>query len=297
MRIGIGMGVVLWLAAGTAGAQEVIRDEEILASDQPEAWAMHYVSAASFLTAFGATPALAPGEWDVAGELGHVPSLSSEQQRVGFGGEKAEDLNKSPVFGRLRGRIGLPGGFVAELGWTPPLTIDGTRTHDLFALALGRRLLDRERWSLSARLFGQHGTATGDITCPSQVVGPFDAETNPFGCVVPSHDRIALNHYGADATLAWGETWRGHATLGLVRNEPHVQVDALVFTVRDNSHLVGRGVLPYFALGVTRSIAPRWEAAAELLHVPLDVRRTPDGGVGNDAFTGLRMRLGWAPGR
>jgi hypothetical protein len=288
--------LLLALSGAPAQAQEVIRDEEILASDRPEAWAMHYVSAASFLTAFGATPELAPGAWDLAADLGHVPRLSTEQQRVGFGGEKAEDLNKSPVFGRARGRLGLPGGWVAELGWTPPLTIDGTRTHDLFALAIGRRLLSRERWNLSARAFGQHGSATGDITCPRNVVGPFDAQDNPFGCRAASHDRIALNHYGLDATLAGSAAWRPHATLGLVRNEPTVQVDALVFTVRDRSHLVGRGVLPYFALGIARPLGAQWEAAAELLHVPLEVRRTADGDVESDAFTSLRLQLRWRPG-
>jgi hypothetical protein len=293
MRIGTLLGLLF--LAGAAQAQPVIRDEEILASDRPEAWAMHYVSAATFLTAFGATPALAPGEWDLAGELGHVPRLSEDQQRVGFGGDKAEDLNKSPVFGRVRGRIGLPAGWVAELGWTPPLTIDGTRSRDLFALALGRRLLQRKAWTLSARLFGQHGRASGDITCPSRAVGPFDAETNPFGCVAPSRDRIALNHYGADATVAGTGEWRWHATAGWVRNEPHVQVDALVFTVRDNSHLVARGVLPYVALGLSRDFAPRWGASAELLHVPLDVRRSTAGGVDDDAFTGLRLQLRFGP--
>lgn len=287
--------VLLTLLGVRAQAQEVIRDEEILAADRPEAWAMHYVSAASFLTAFGATPELASGAWDVAGDLGHVPRLSTEQQRVGFGGEKAEDLNKSPVFGRLRARLGLPGGLVAELGWTPPVTIDGTRTHDLFALALGRRLLSRERWSLSARLFGQHGSATGDITCPREVVGPFDPQDNPFGCVAPSKDRIALNHYGLDATFGGTGVWRPHATLGLVRNEPSVQVDALVFRVRDRSHLVARGVLPYLALGFARPLGTRWEAAAEVLHVPLEVRRTAGSRRESDAFTSLRLQLRWRP--
>lgn len=274
----------------------MIRDEEILASDRPEAWAMHYVSAASFMTAFGATPELAAGEWRLAGELAHVPSLSEAQQQVGFGGEKAEDLNKSPVFGRLRASVGLPAGWVVELGYTPPLTIDGTRTRDLFALGFGRRTLERDAWSLSTRVFGQHGSASGDITCPEQVVGPFDSQTNPFGCVEPSRDRIALNHYGADATFeALRPSWRWHATLGGVRNEPTVHVNARVFTVIDRSHLVARGVLPYLALGATRELSPHWALAAEVLHVPLDVRREIDGDVENDAYTALRLRLSWMP--
>lgn len=288
------LGLLFW--SGVASAQTVIRDEEILASDRPEAWAMHYVSASSFMTAFGATPALDPGDWMLAAELAQVPGLSEAQQQVGFGGEKAEDLNKSPVFGRLRASVGLPAGWVAELGYTPPLTIDGTRTHDLFALALGRRFFARDGWSLSARLFGQHGSATGDITCPEQVVGPFDEVINPFGCVAPSNDRIALNHYGADTTFeSQHGSWRWHATLGLVRNEPSVQIDARVFTVIDRSHLVARGVLPYVAFGAARDLSPSWVMAAELLHVPLDVRRNANAGVDNDAYTALRVRLAWAP--
>lgn len=289
------IGFVLLCWGSVVSAQTIITDEEILASDRPEAWAMNYAMAGSFMTAFGETPTLAPGQWSVAAEVGHIPRLSEAQQRVGFGGDKAEDLNKSPVFGRGRISLGLPGGWIAEVGYTPPVSIDGTKPHDLFALALGRRLLERDTWTWSARAFGQHGSASGDITCPEQVVGPFDAQTNPFGCVAPSHDRIALNYYGLDSTIGWGGSWRWHATGGLVRTEPAVQIDALVFTARDRSHLVARGVLPYLALGVSHKLAPRWTVAAEVLHVPLDVRRDPEGGVDNDAFTSLRLRLGWSP--
>lgn len=294
-RLRILVGLALLPCASVAAAQQVIRDEEILASDRPEAWAMNYAMAGSFMTAFGESPALAPGQWSLSAEVGHIPRLSEGQQRVGFGGDKAEDLNKSPVFGRGRVALGLPGGWIAEVGYTPPLSIDGTQPNDLFALALGRRWIDREPWTWSARVFAQHGSASGDITCPAQVVGPFDEQTNPFGCVAPSQDRIALNHYGLDSTIGWGGAWRWHATGGLVRTEPTVQIDALVFAVRDRSHLVARGVLPYMALGVTRELAPGWTVAAEVLHVPLDVRRDPDVGVDNDAFTSLRLRLTWVP--
>ena len=45
--------------------------------------------------------------------------------------------------------------------------------------------------------------------------------------------------------------------------------------------------------GATRELSPRWSLAAELLHVPLDVRREIDGSVENDAYTALRVRLAW----
>ena len=122
-------------------AQPVTGAVERLSPDRPEAWAMNFFTMASVVTGFGASPQLAPGQWAVAAELGQIPRLSDRQQHVGFSGFKREDLNKSPAIGRVHGMIGLPGGWIAELGYTPPLEIDGTRTHDLFAAALGRRLV------------------------------------------------------------------------------------------------------------------------------------------------------------
>src|SRR5688572_9486448 len=52
--------------SGTASAQPVFRADEFLAPDRPEAWAMNYFAASTFMTAFGERPALAPGDWDVA---------------------------------------------------------------------------------------------------------------------------------------------------------------------------------------------------------------------------------------
>lgn len=286
-------GLLLWLTlAGSAAAQTVVRDEEILASDRPETWAMNYVTAASLMTSAGAAPG--PGAWRVAADLRHVPRLSRAQQQVGFGGDKAEDLNKSPVFGRIRVARGFAGDWHLELGYTPPLRIDGVRTRDLFAVAVGKQWSMPRAATMSLRAFGQHGAARGDITCPAEVAGPFDAQANPFGCVAPSSDRIALNHYGVEAAAAIGRgAWRSQLAAGLVRNEPVVQIDARVFSVRDRSHLVARGVLPFFVLDVERDLAPQWQLGIELLHVPLDVRREPGGRVENDAFPALALRLAW----
>ena len=134
--------IQLALSAGLAVAQSLPISEgvEPVGVHSEEGWAMRYVGASSLMTGFGAVPDLSPGEWLVAGELGHIPSLSRRQQEVGLGGIKDEDLNKSPVFGRARGWIGLPAGFVAELGYTPPLEIDGAKPVDLFAAAIGRRV-------------------------------------------------------------------------------------------------------------------------------------------------------------
>ncbi|MBD8524907.1 hypothetical protein [Pseudomarimonas arenosa] len=258
-----------------------------------EGWAVRYVGASSLMTGFGALPELAPGEWLLAGELGHIPSLSARQQEVGLGGIKQEDLNKSPIFGRVRGWMGLPGGWVAELGYTPPLEIDGAKPVDLFAAAVGKRFSVGERAALSLRALGQHGAARGDITCSDHLVGR-DVEANPFRCARPSDDRIALSYYGLEATGSWRfADWEAHLTGGTVRYEPEVQVNAQLESYIERIRLINRGQMPYFALGAQQN-SGTWRFGAELLYVPLDVRR--DGGpLENDPLWSLRLSLRWRP--
>jgi hypothetical protein len=279
-------------------AQDVFADREILEPERPEAWAMNYFTATSFMTAFGETPALEPGQWDLALELGHIPSLSESQRTVGFNGFKNEDLNKSPVFGRARFSLGLPGRWVAELGYTPSLSINGLQAHDLFAAAFARRWIEGDRFTLSARVFGQHGSATGDITCPEELAGNPDPMLNPYGCEAASHDTIHLHYYGVDMTPAWTRgAWQWHATAGLVRTEPEVQVDALTFGFRDRSQLLARDVVPYLAAGFNLRLREHWYAGVELLYVPLTVRREEGAPAERDSLTSLRVRLGYRHAR
>jgi hypothetical protein len=293
MRVLLLLVLTAWLLGGAATrAQTVVRNDEHLASDRPEAWAMNYFAASTLMTGFGATPALAAGRWSVDAIAGHIPRLGAAQQRIGFNGVKVEDLNKSPVFGRLRVMLGLPGDWVVELGYTPPLTINGAQPRDLVALAIGRRVFERDRFSLSLRAFGQHGHVRGDITCPARLAGVNDLLQNPYGCQAPSGDRIALNDYGIEATAAWTSgPWHAHAGLGGVRTELAVQVDALTFDVRDRSRLVSRGVLPFATIGGSRDVASRWNVAVELLHVPLRVRRAIDSPTERDSLTSVRLQL------
>lgn len=275
-----------------ASAQTVHRGNEQLDPDRPEAWAMHYFTATSFMTGFGQTPTLPPGQWVAAVELGHIPSLSDQQQQVGFSGSKSEDLNKSPVIGRLRGLLGLPGGWVAELGYTPPVEIGGARPRALVAAAIGRLLLERGDFSLSARLFGQHGSVSGDITCPAELAGVEDGTINPYGCRAPSDDRLRLNYYGLELTPALRHgAWQWHASLAAVRVETEVQVDALTYGVHDLSRLTAKDVLPAIAFGTTRGFGRRWRWGAEVLYVPLQVQRDADGSTESDPLTSVRLSL------
>jgi hypothetical protein len=283
-------------ASASAFAQPVYRFDEVLAADRPEAWAMHYLASAALPTGFGATPDLAAGQWRLAAELAHIPRLDEAQRTVGLEGTKLEDLNKSPVFGRLRVDVGLPAKWRLEAGWTPPVTIGGARADALFALAIGRRFDVGERVSLHARVFGQHGRIGGDFTCPAELANEPDPELNPYGCEAASHDRFALRQYGAELDAAFGRgRWQALAGVGAVRNETQVQLDALTFGVNDRSRLVANHWRAFVSVGVRGQLSPQWDVAAQWLHVPLQVRRDPGGEREHDDFGGVRLQLAWRP--
>jgi hypothetical protein len=283
------------LVAHAASGQTLIRDDRTVASDSPEGWAMRYFAGTTLMTSFGETPQLAPWRWSAAIELGSIPRLSDEQQHVGFGGSKREDLNKSPAFGRLRLAVGLPGGWIAEAGFTPPLQLAGSQARTVFAAAIGRRLIDSEPFSLSVRALGQIGKVDGDITCPRRLSGIFDPVTNPQGCVVPSQDTFTADYYGVDATAAWSSgPWQLYASGGVVRAPLEVQVDAFVGLTHDRSKITSHGSLPWLAFGARYAFDPRWSAGMEMLYVPLDVRRPPEAPRVSDPLWSVRAQLRYA---
>jgi len=282
----------LFLAATGVAAQLIVHNDEDLASDRPEAWAMNYMAASSLMTAFGQTPALRAWDWAVALDAAQIPRLSAAQQRVGFNGTKEEDLNKSPVFGRARLFLGLPGDWVAELGYTPPLTINGVQPRDLVAVAIGRRVFESEGFTFSARIFGQHGRAVGDVTCPARIAGVSDPHVNPYGCQAPSNDQVTLNYYGLELVPAWTVgNWHGYVSVGAMRTNLAVQVDAFTFDEHDRSHLVSRTTLPLTTAGLSVDLDPHWNVGLEVLYVPLNVRREPGAPTQSDPLTSARLQL------
>jgi hypothetical protein len=289
-----GFGLVVLLLAGAAQAQPVVRFDEVLRADRPEAWAMQYLASAVLPAGYGAAPPLSPGDWELAAEFAHIPSLDVDQRRVGFEGTKVENLNTAPAAGRLRATVGLPARLRLEAGWTPPVTVDGATPHGLFSLAVARPLLVRDAWSLHARAFAQRGNVTGAFTCArgSEV----DPESNPYGCEAASHDRFRLRQRGLEAQLAWTRgRWTGHAALGAMRSDLSVQVDALTFGVRDRSRLEVEATRPFFGLGAERGFGAHWRASLHWLHVPLPVRRGFDAPRERDDYGAPRVAIAWRP--
>lgn len=269
------LGLLIGSALALPARAQLVNDSrEHLRFDSPEGWAMAWVSSSSLMTGFGA-PAEAAGDANLSVEFGSIPQLDEDQQRVGFGGLKDEDLNKSPLFGRVRLGLGLTADWQLEIGWTPPLRIDGARPRDLFALGIGRSLAVGETWRWSMRLHGQHGQVQGDITCPRRIAGNPDRNVNRYGCVEPSSDRLSMRQYALESNFirVLPASLRGHATLGIARFEPVVQVEARSTGLINRPRLSSSGTAPYLAVGISRPLSRRWETSLEALYVPLHVER------------------------
>ena len=122
--------------SGTDGSI-ILDGVEEMDFDRPESWALKYFANVSMLGGFGTPRPSAPGAVDLEFELGWIPSLSEEQRRVGFVGNKVEDLNRNDLFARLRVRFGLPRDFSILVGLTPPVERNGV-TPTLIVLAVER---------------------------------------------------------------------------------------------------------------------------------------------------------------
>lgn len=287
--------LALLTPAALAWSQEfpVVSDREDLALERPEGWALAYISAATLFQGFGPPTTAEPWQWRLGADIGAIPHIDTEDTRVGFDGTKFEDLNKSPVYGRVRVWLGLPAGFTAEFAWTPPVEIDGAKPDGIYSLALERPLVEQGNWRIGARLFGQSGRIEGDITCSEDVARlPPGSAGNPFGCLAPSNDEISLDHYGLELTGSMpldAGRWEPFGSVAVTRLDAEAQVDALTFDVRDRSVRTTDGTIRTFRAGVLHRPARRWEWLVSADYTPLDVRRPPDREEENDPFWSVRL--------
>lgn len=274
-------GGLLMLAAfstpSSARAQEIYAPVIELEDDAPETWALRYFTSASLFTGAGSAETRDPGSIGIALETIWVPSLDQEQRTVGYGGLKEEELNRSPVWARLRATVALPAGFAVELGIIPPVEIDGVKAN-LFALALSRQIVERGPFALGLRLHLQRGKAQGDFTCKEgeDHLFPPGSEQNAFGCEAPSKDEVSLDSTGLELSASLdleGKKPTLHAALSYNRIDVDFQVDALTFGINDRSLLKNEGDTLTFAAGATWQVGARASLGFEALYAPLDIKR------------------------
>lgn len=287
--------------APPAAAQEVIDVTDELRFDEPEAWAMAWFGSVTMLTGFGVPERLEPGAVMLGLEGGWVPSLSEEERRVGFGGTKVEDLNRTSVIGRPRLTVGLPAGFSLTGAWLPPVEIDDVEPN-IISLALARELTARDRWRSGFRLYGQTGTVEGAITCTARdAAGGDDPVLNPFGCGAPSNDEMTIRYYGLELSAAYRTAGGSEPYLAAAVNrfDNEFQVRATTFDILDRTLLLSEGSTWSVAAGVVHPVGrdDRGRLAGELFYTPLDVRRLEDdftfGEPENDALFNARVLLTW----
>jgi hypothetical protein len=289
------IGGLLLFLAGTVPAQTVVDQGEQLASDRPEAWAMAYLGGTTLFSGFGPAASTEFGAIHLGAGAAHIPHISTERRRVGFNGTKLEDLNKLPIFGRLRLAVGLPADFTLELGWTPPVEINGVKARRSLDVSLERPLLEKGRWQAGARAFYQNARISGDFTCSRETAAnPPGSPGNPFGCREPSDDRSVIEQYGLELAVSqrlMNDRLEPYLAYAATRMNPRTHVRARVFEVLDRSLLTTELTTHTFTLGTILRPARRWEFLAALSWTPLHVRRPPDRGRQSDDLFSARLML------
>ncbi len=274
-----------------AGAQLVLDVEENLSFDAPESWAMKYFASVALPTGLGAPEARPAGSVEVALEGGHVPQLSEAERRVGFGGTKVEDLNKTEFFGRPRLLVGLPASFSLEASYLPPVELSGVEP-EIVSLAVARPIWQRDHARLGLRAAGQYGTFEGDFTCSADEIasGP-----NPFGCEAPSSDistaRSASLELAGAVRLGADGQWEPYGAILGTHFNLDFQVDARYAGLVDQTRLHTDGETVALAAGVGYRPGERWRAGLEVFWSRLDVVRPPATSTEHDDLVNLRAVL------
>ncbi|MCI0635999.1 MAG: hypothetical protein L0206_19100 [Actinobacteria bacterium] len=297
------MAVALVLAVAgamvtAASAQDdvfVIDETEDLDFDDPQAWALKFFGSVAAFTPLGAPVVREPGSIDLGLEVTQVPHLSTAERTVGFGGRKPEDLNRLPVFVRPRVTIGLPHRFAIELGWVPPVEIDGIEPN-IFSLALDHVFYVGSRWSFGGRLYGQIGGVEGDLTCSEEDAShPIGSPGNLFGCQAPSNDEATFDHVALHAGAGYQlKGSRGPTLLfgaSVLRHDLEFQVDAFTFSVHDRSLLLTEGTTWALDAGIAIPAAQRAQVGIEVLWSPLEVVRPPKTTAENDDLLHVKALL------
>jgi hypothetical protein len=125
---------------------------------------------------------------------------------------KEENTQLSPVLPRPRFSLALPGGFVAEGSWLPPLTVaDATPNLASLALALVRHLSGAFGFALRAHATVGH--VRGPITCAAEALQLANPQLACYGSE-PSEDTWYPNVAGGEAAVTWRRDGRASAYAG-----------------------------------------------------------------------------------
>ena len=274
-----------------------LSSEEVSFSS-PEGWGMSYMSAASLNLSDSFPTTLDLGELVITGEISTIPKLNREQQKIGFGGLKYEDLNKSPLFGRGKLKIGFYWDSVLELSYTPPLEIKGAKPNNLWGIALAKPIISNDSVNLGIRYYRLSGNAVADVTCSKNTVNqPLYTAGNPSGCISVSKDRIDLGHQGFEILLTRNhinEKFKPYISLASTKIDSSVKIDAQLELSREIAFVQTSGTINTLSFGLNYKISDNWQFNLGTSYTPLDVNRPSPAG-GDDDFWNLKLGFSWNP--
>jgi len=261
--------------------------------DSPEGWAMAFMTTSAQNLGHVPPHSVNIRDISISAELSSIPRLSKEQQRIGFGGFKDEDLNKSPAFGRLRANIGLPWNLDAEISWTPPLQINDSKPDHLWGAALSKPLFNNEKISMGLRLFLLRGGVTASVTCSEDTINfaPYTPQ-NTAGCVGLSEDKLQMDHEGVEVFLSFNNSSKILPWVSLASSniDNSVEIDAPLEVGRERATVYSSGTIQTLSFGFNYDIRENWSLNAASSYTPLDVQR-PNDNSDNDDFWNVRVGL------
>ena len=261
--------------------------------DSPEGWAMAFMTTSAQNLGHVPPHSVNIRDISISAELSSIPRLSKEQQRIGFGGFKDEDLNKSPAFGRLRANIGLPWNVDAEISWTPPLQINDSKPDHLWGAALSKPLFNNEKISMGLRLFLLRGGVTASVTCSEDTINfaPYTPQ-NTAGCVGLSEDKLQMDHEGVEVFLSFNNSSKILPWVSLASSniDNSVEIDAPLEVGRERATVYSSGTIQTLSFGFNYDIRENWSLNAASSYTPLDVQR-PNDNSDNDDFWNVRVGL------
>ena len=261
--------------------------------DSPEGWAMAFMTASAQNLGQSPPHAVKVRDISISAELSSIPRLSKAQQRIGFGGFKDEDLNKSPAFGRLRANIGLPWNLDAEISWTPPLQINDSKPDHLWGAALSKPLVNNEKISIGLRLFLLRGGVIASVTCSEDTINfaPYTLQ-NTAGCIGLSDDKLQMDHEGVEVFLSFknASTILPWISLASSNIDNSVEIDAPLEVGRERATVYSSGTTHTLSFGFNYDISENWSLNAASSYTPLDVQR-PNESSDNDDFWNVRLGL------
>ena len=246
-------------------------------SNSPEGWAMAYTTSSSLNLGLIPPKSSVYGDINISAELSSIPKLSAAQQKIGFSGTKNEDLNKSPVFGRLRLGMGMGWNTTAELSWTPPFKINGAKPKNLWGLSISRSFMVNDEWHAGLRIFALQGSVFADVTCSKDraSIEPL-TDGNSVGCTGISNDKLTMDHRGIETSLSFNELRSGlkpWISLALSDIDPSVQVDAPLINGRELAFLRTQNKVQTYSMGVNFDYDKEYMLTLSGSYTPLSVDR------------------------